>query len=1152
MRDKKCLYPIRESRKTMLLRKSYLFILMAFFCTFAIAANDFYSQRANISLNVKNTTIKNALDQLERSTDYYFLIMDEASSELNKRVTVQSDMKPVREVLNSIFENTDLSYVITNKQITVQRNSSAKAASTARTTDKNQSAQQQPTMRRITGTVLDTDGMPLVGASVVHDESKRMTAVDANGNFELFIPYDAAIQEIIISYIGFTTKKVKLVDKDRKYNIVLEADKNLTDEVVVTGLFPRKKEGFSGSTITVSKEELRRAYTGNIFTTLTSIDASFKLNDNIDLGSDPNKIAGFTVRGRGSFSPESTMPLFILDGFEISEEKFFDLSIDRIESITLLKDASSTILYGSRASNGVVVIETIQPKEGEIRVSYNFRGTLNVVDLRSYNMMDAREKLEFERLSGFYDQYDLTNPLYQPQLEFYIGENIKANAAYQRQLQKIAAGVETDWLAQPVHNTFSHSHYLYAEGGADAIRYAINLSYSNNEGVMKKSNRDNFEIGNTFIYRLKEKLVIRNQLSYSYNSSNASPYGVFSQYVKLNPSERLFDKEGKSILFFDVPNSNDKMPNPLYNAGLPNESKEGYQTIQDNLSIDWRILPELRLRGDLSFMKRAGTGRNYLSAFHTSFIVPSRDPGTTNAVIVPIEERGRLSLSNNDGYSLETKITATYNKIYNKVHGLYLGLGASFRQEENELYGFHVTGFTSDRFKDPAYAIQYDAKKGSKAYGNEDFTRTITAFGTANYIYDDRYFADISFNSTGSSKFGADQRFGNFWSVGAGWNIHREKFMPKLVNMLRVRASYGSTGNQSFTANQARSSYKFKPEDLYNKTIPALLQSYGNEDLKWETTTSLNIGLDYSMFNDRAGIRFDYYNRESDNTISHVTVAPSLGFPGNGYTSNIGTIRNRGVELDLTIVPVRTGDWDVSINVQAVTNKSKILKISNALDELNKQKLDDQYGTPEPIYKEGHSIYNIYAVPSLGIDPGTGREVFLKKDGTLTYTYDTDDKVACGDAEEDLRGILGLNVNWKGINFNCRFNYKLGADYYNSTLANRIEGASPSFNADKRVLANRWKNPGDMALFKDIRDQSSLNNKVFQSSRFIQKENLLECSTISLNYDFPRSITKQLGVESLRLTSSANNLFRFSTVKQERGVEYPFAYAIMFGLNISL
>lgn len=366
--------------------------------------------------------------------------------------------------------------------------------------------------------------------------------------------------------------------------------------------------------------------------------------------------------------------------------------------------------------------------------------------------------------------------------------------------------------------------------------------------------------------------------------------------------------------------------------------------------------------------------------------------------------------------------------------------------------------------------------------------------------------------------------------------------------MLKLRYSYGVTGNQEFSAYQAQTMFQFNTDRLYNSSVTAELMGYGNPDLEWQNQYQSNFGVDFGYAKDRIRVQFNYYLKKTQGLLTTITVAPSLGFPSDKYTANLGEIQNKGLEVNLNAVIIRDmeKEFEWSVMLQVANNKNKIGKISTALKTVNDEN-NRNAQVPGAVYEEGESMSAIKAVRSLGIDPTTGKELFVKKNGELTYTWDAEDKVICGDTEPKVFGNFGTNLYWRGWNLNLVFKYNLGADYYNATLAQRVEGADPAKNADRRVLKDRWKESGQHALYKNIKDYKT----TYISSRFVQKDNTVQLSTLSLSYEVNKVWISRFGMNTLRLSFYMNDVFRASSVKNERGIDYPFQRSFVFGLNVS-
>jgi hypothetical protein len=445
------------------------------------------------------------------------------------------------------------------------------------------------------------------------------------------------------------------------------------------------------------------------------------------------------------------------------------------------------------------------------------------------------------------------------------------------------------------------------------------------------------------------------------------------------------------------------------------------------------------------------------------------------------------------------------------------------------------------------YAQQF--KENSKPSGSFDKSRLIGFFANVNLGYDSRYYIDVSFRTDGSSRFGKESRFAPFWSFGAAWNVDREKWWNSDAT-LKVRASIGSTGSVNFSADQAITKYQYNSSYEYNGVYGAQLLGYGNPALRWQNTVQNNIGFDLNMWKNIVVLNMDAYIKQTQNLLLPIDVAPSTGF--SSYTENLGSMENKGLDMRLRFNIIRNYNdglnWNVTIG--ASSNKNKIKNLSNALEAMNQEANSQQNVTgPKPLrtYQAGRSQSALMVVESLGIDPATGNEIFRKLNGDLTFVYDPKDKILVGDVNPSLLGTIQSNLIYKGFNLYVVMAYEYGAKIYNSTLAQKVEGSSPYYNADKRVLYDRWKSPGDVALFKRIDDTSA----PYQTTRLVQKNNFLRLQTLSLSYELPKKYLEKVNIERAKLVLSTSDLFRLSTVKIERGTSYPFAQTLSLSLNLT-
>ena len=1076
-----------------------------------------WSQTSMLELSVNGKSMVEAIEMLQKKTQLKFVFNHEELN--NYRVNAKIQGKTLEEALDILFSDKPLKYEITGEHVIISK-----------TTEKQQ--QQTPKMIEITGTVVDENGSALPGVTIMIKGTSLGTATDVNGSFKLQVPESNTPNNLLCSFIGMKTQEIKLVNGKTNYKIVMEDEAQKLEDVVVTGYFQRKKVTQTGSEVVVDGEELRKVGSLNLLQAISSFDPGVRTLENNEWGSDPNRMPEITVRGEKGFDlrdqaddsrTNPNAPLYIMDGIEVSASTVFDMDMNRVASFSILKDASATSLYGSRGANGVILITTIRPQAGEIKVSLNANYNISVPDLRSYNLMNAREKLEFERLAGLYTQPNNNRE-----------EQTVLDMKYNEVLAEIERGVDSYWLSQPLQTSVNQRYSAYLEGGDEHFRYGINLKFDKDNGVMKKSGRDRVGINVYFQYDIANKLVVRNDISVEDVKGYNSPYGTFSQYAAMNPYERMRDEEGELIREYS---RHDRITrNPLINSLLPNTSYEKYTQVRDNLQVQWWATQHLRINGSVGLTKQINRDEAFTSAQSTQF------DGITN-----IAEKGSYVISNGTDMDVEGKLTLDYSNLFFDHLSFNLGVGTEFTTQKTQEDGYTATGFVNDKLTYPSYAQQY--QRNGKPSGYFDKGRTIGFLGNINLGWDNRYIVDFSLRTDGSSRFGSDNQFAPFWSVGLAWNVNRENFWQG-VGTMKIRASVGSVGSSNFNADQAMTRFIYNSDGEYNGIYGAVLSQYGNTALKWQNTLKYNVGLDMTVWRNIISLNFDAYLERTENLLMNVDVAPSTGFTS--YRENLGSLDNKGIEARLRLNLLR-GDrdgWNWNVTLSAAHEQDKIRKLSNAMRAMNEQALNIENNTGTEIFKMyevGRSQNALMLVKSLGIDPATGNEVYVKRDGSTTFDYDPNDRVEVGNTTPKLQGFMNTNLSWNHIELYMSFNYEMGAKLYNSTLATKVEGASPYQNADKRVLYDRWKEPGDIAMFRRIDDQSS----VYQSSRLVQKSNFIRMSSLSLTYDIPREKLAKTFIERCKFTFSMTDVFRISTIKQERGTSYPFAWTFSLGANLT-
>ncbi|WP_205687026.1 SusC/RagA family TonB-linked outer membrane protein [Chitinophaga rhizosphaerae] len=1071
-----------------------------------------------VNLRLKNASLKEIFGKLEPQTGMSFM-WDEQLLRKASPQDVQLINVSVVEAMETVLRNQPLTYRIVNKMVVINEKPAY---------DLRQAVQV------ISGAVRDESGKAIPFATVRVKGTTIGAVTSPDGTFQLRVNTLPVI--LVISCQGYSPKEVKATTAGA-LNVMLERTPQQINEVVVTtGIFNRKKESFTGAVTTVTAEQLASFGNRNLITSLRNIDPSFNIVESNTFGSNPNRLPEIQIRGNSSLPNVNELqdetrvgmntPLVILDGFESSLQKLLDINQNEVESITMLKDASATAIYGSRGANGVIVINTRAPKPGKLRLTY--RGDLNVEmpDLTAYSVLNAREKLDLEYKVGLYNNARAES-------------DVPLKQYYNYLMSEVNRGVETDWLSKPVRTGIGQRHNVRLEGGDNAFRYSISAQVNDIQGVMKESARRVFNgtINLSYIYK---KIRFTNNLLIGLGNSSESPYGSFSTYVRMNPYWSPYDEKGRVRKQLGNPGSsiysgrwNTLPTNPLYDATLNTFQTNNTNDITNNFSVEWRITPDLLFRGRLGLTKIMSDSDYFRPADHTAF-----------ANQADILRRGNYRYGVSKSFRYDASANLSYTRQLGK-HAFFGGVDYNIREAQLSGYSFTAEGFTNPNFDFISMALQYE--KDGKPGGRESLTRAVGITGSVNYTYDERYFLDLSLRSDGASQFGRLNRFAPFWSAGAGWNLHKESMFRhlKYINRLKLRGSLGVTGSQNFNAYQALSTYGYYSNDRYFGWTGAYLMGLGNENLRWQQKMNYNIGLDADLFGRRLNLVADYYIETTNGLISSVDLPASSGF--SSYIENIGKVENRGIELKATAFIVRniSKGFTWSVSGALVHNVNKILMISDALKAAQKSREEARNSVPSVIYKEGHSSNTIWVVPSLGIDPSTGKELYMDKNGEPTYTWNAQDLRANGISEPAYFGNFSTLVRYKNLSMNLSFGYRFGGQVYNHTLINKVENADYSYNVDSRVYDNRWQKPGDNAAFKGL----LVTAATLRTSRFVQDEKTLLLQNANLQYDVKSRFAKKLKMEALSLSANMADLLYLSTVRRERGTDYPFSRQLSLTVN---
>ncbi len=980
------------------------------------------------------------------------------------------------------------------------------------------------------GTVIDENGDPLPGVNITYKNAKGVGVItDVDGNFTLAVPTN--VHSLIFSYVGMKTQTVRISSPSEKVKVRMEPDALAIQETVITGIYTRKAESFTGSMATYSEKELKTVGNQNVLQSLKVLDPSFIVLENNLSGSDPNATMNLNIGGNTNivgleteYTTNPNQPLFILDGFETTLSTITDLSMDRVASITILKDAASTAIYGAKAANGVVVVETKKPEAGRLQFNYNGNFGLEWADLTDYNLMNSSEKLQYEKLAGYYGSLDANGNIID---EYY--QNL-----YNQRMLRTKQGIDSYWMNEPLQTGFTQSHNIFAEGGDAAFRYGIGMTYTQTQGVMKNSNRDVLNGNVQLTYRI-DKFAFTNQTNIT-NTDVENPTVSFSDFARTNPFYDKYNEYGEIDQVIEeiqtISGGTQYITNPLWDLNQKSYDRNNQLSFTNNFQIEYRPLPELRIRGKLGII----VGRSNSKQFDS--------PEMSKYLNTDQLKRGSYSESNTKSSSYDGSLDISYGKTFGK-HTINAIGGMQISENNSNLSMFQAIGYSSDLFSNPNFANGYP--EGGRPSSSISKSRTASYYANFNYGYQLRYLLDFNLRTDGSSVYGVNNPFSTTWSLGLGWNIHNEAFFNKngVLNYLKLRYSVGNPGNANLNAKMANSIYTYYTQYPNMFGLAALISSWGNSGLKWQRTNEHNVGIDIEMFHNRLRLSTDFFIKKTDPLLLSIDFPPSTGITQ--VPMNIGAMKNIGTTFTGSYIIIRKQDMNWTVNANLRHIRTTYYNIGDLLEKYNEKGRTNQTLTR---YYDGASNTALYAVRSAGIDPMTGNEIFIRKDGSYTFKWDSADEVICGDSTPDVEGSFGTSFYWKGFSVNAIFSYRYGGQAFLSTLFNKVENISDvqvKYNQDKRALYDRWQKPGDIAKFKRIDDTSTTN----MSSRFIADDNTLELSTVSVGYETTAGKWLQsIGASSFNIRIYGNNLFRLSTIKEERGIDYPFSRRISASVGI--
>jgi TonB-linked SusC/RagA family outer membrane protein len=972
--------------------------------------------------------------------------------------------------------------------------------------------------RTITGMVTDSDdGSPIAGASVFVNGANRGGVSQANGTFSVVVPGDA--KTLVVKFIGKKSQEITLTAASR-YDVVLQNDEKAMSEVIVVGYGVTRKEANTGSIGVIGNKELKDLPEASFDKMLSG-----KIPGLVVTGTSGQPGAATEIRIRGTSSINAgNDPLYVVDGIPLmsvrqgEDDTFLNTSNplsainpNDIESITVLKDAAAASIYGSRAANGVVLITTKSGQNGKSEVKVRLSAGVSVLSNdNDYGTMTPQQLVQYMRDAVTNAGYDPNDPT-AGDGAYYVPKSL---------LNK----PQTNWLDAVTRKGNITELEASVAGGTAKTKHHTSVLYNKSQGVFYGIDFEKMQLRSNLEHEVSKKFSIGTRINVYHSKTNdvsmqnlyyANP--LFAGQCIL-PWTPVYNANGTYNL--DIPENS--YTNPLASAKY-DDQWEKQMRIQATASAQYKFTNDLIFRSNNSFERMDAEGRRYWSKEADYY---------GNAV---------LQVNRNQYQQFTTSNTLTYNKLFNQSHSLTAILGQEAIHNEDNTYYINSPSVDPEMpYPNTGIYSEDQVDYAESEYNMASF------FGIMDYNYEGKYYLKLSLRTDGSSKFGPNNRWGTFYSVGGSWNATSEEFLKGIreINVLKLRASYGINGNDNIGNYEHWGLYS---SNTYNGAKGMYPESPGNPDLTWEENRAFDIGVDYTVL-DRISGSLDFYSRNTENMLLDYRVSYTSGF--SSVSKNIGSINNSGVEflVNVNVLDDKDLKWDLGLNLSH--NRSKILNLGG----------EDQIIDGRLIYKVGESLYNYYIREYAGVNPANGEALWVDKNGRLTNDYASAPKKIMGSPEPKLTGGFSSDLRWKDWSFSANFEFKYG----NKVLIeeNRYL-TSDGFNwgcNQSSSSVDYWKAPGDIARNpKPVADNSSNSNGTF-NSRWMYDGSFLRIKNVTLSYQLPKQVIHPLGLGNVRVYGSAVNLFTFHRVDffdPERGAEgmgfgiYPMTKSLVAGLEVT-
>ena len=944
--------------------------------------------------------------------------------------------------------------------------------------------------RRVSGVVSDaTTGEPIVGAAVqLKGNSTTYSLTDELGNYQITVPSDGVLT---ISCLGFRDVEMPVSGR-AVINIAMNPDTQTLEDVIVVAYGTVRREANTGSVSSVKNEQLASAPVTSVDKMLSGKMAGVSISSG---SGQPGSTSTIRVRGTSSINAGNE-PLWVVDGIPVMAEDFRALSStgvgggssttfinpNDIESITVLKDAAAASVYGSRAANGVILVTTKSGKSGQARFTVRAKyGAQQLINDRNIRPLTGTELLDYMRLAAVNAGRNPDDP----SSDFYYPYSLLQNGT-------------VNWYKELTRMGSLQEYEVNATGGNDKATYYSSLAYHKNNGVFYGADFSRFTARVNADYKLTKRLTTGTRINLMYDESNSPEMGglyysnpQFAMFM-IRPWTPLYDKNGKYNV--DIPeNSN---TNPRAHAAYNDEHDTDYR-LNGSMFLEWRPISQLTFKTTNGVEYVTGYGRRYWS--------PDAAPGESATLQTQWTKDIRYTSSN----------TVSFDDTYgdHTVHAL-IGQEAFIDTFD------YFFGYSPD--VDPKIPYPTTSTSDKDEIGYDFNERTLLSFfGIANYNYANKYFLSASIRNDGSSVFGEAKRWGLFGSVGASWNIYRENFMKgttQWLSALKLRASYGVNGNDNIATYRAYGVYS---SVTYNGFVGMSPSRPANPNLSWEKNNTYNVGLDFGFFDDRLTGSIDYYNRLTRDMLLSKQVPYPTGFASNFM--NIGSIRNRGLELQMEGTLLRNQDWNWTVGFNIAFNRSKVLDIGDSEFLVTE---DSRHGGSAVRIAKDRSLYTFYLRDWYGVNPSNGDGLWWTEDGKLTNQRGKARFIYVGSPEPKATGGFNTSLSWKGFNLSAYFDFVAGNKVLTTNFFVR-DGVSMTNNTSTLAL-NYWTKPGDTGVSPKVVAENPGAYYVGYSTRFLQDGSYTRIKDVTLSYTFPEKLLSGTKViKAARVYVSALNPYTF-------------------------